>query len=229
MNRFIRTFGLRIAVGVVLAIAVYGALTAWLPWQREQLALRKIEAFGRRVIVHSKYCGPTWIPQMVREFVPFFDRVGGIRVLDQDGRVETPDFVADLTLLRGLDQLELWRLQISDDDMAELAGLTNVYHVNFTNSVFTDGAMRHLNGIPRILSLVLCGTPLTDSGLAQLKNKVSLQFINLEHTRITDLGLEHLKELPKLQHLMLRGTRTTIEGRDQLRKALPDCMIVPSP
>ncbi len=46
---------------------------------------------------------------------------------------------------------------------------------------------------------------------------------------MTDAGLIHLRGLTRLDYLDLADTQTTEAGRASLRRALPDCWILPEP
>ena len=68
--------GVLLAVALVLAVIAVG-LSVWLPYQREQVAIREIERLGGTVF--PKLGGPTWLRDLVGdEWMVGFDRVLGV-------------------------------------------------------------------------------------------------------------------------------------------------------
>jgi hypothetical protein len=49
--------------------------------------------------------------------------------------------------------------------------------------------------------------------------------LDLTGTQVTDAGMQHLKRLPKLRQLTIGKTRVTATGLEDLRQALPNCVI----
>ncbi len=84
-----------------------------------------------------------------------------------------------------------------------------------------------LGSLDKLQYLYLCNTQVTDADLEHLKGLTNLRYLNLTNTQITDAGLEHLKGLSNLENLELDDTQVTAEKRAKLRKALPNCEILP--
>ncbi len=92
--------------------------------------------------------------------------------------------VPSLRCLEGLTRLKkliLWGT-ISDRDLADLKGLTNVEWLDLA-----------LNGDPEI----------TDAGLSQLRSLVNLKAISVHSTNVTSEGLVTVRDMTRLQHLNL--------------------------
>jgi hypothetical protein len=109
------------------------------------------------------------------------------------------------TLLKdvaNLQELDLGGVQLTDADLAQLAGLTNL----------------------RVLHLEK--TPTTDAMVAQLKGLKNLSYLNLYGTQITDAGLPQLKELANLKSLYVFETKVTDAGITALKEALPNVRVV---
>jgi len=67
----------------------------------------------------------------------------------------------------------------------------------------------------------------TDEVLAEkVKGLTKLEWLYLMNTKVTDAGLVHLKGLTNLEELYLMNTKVTDAGVQELRKALPDCLII---
>ncbi|HJT33252.1 MAG TPA: hypothetical protein VJ783_14505 [Pirellulales bacterium] len=56
-----------------------------------------------------------------------------------------------------------------------------------------------------------------------------LEELYLAYDTVTDAGLAHLKDLDRLMVLDVRRTRVTETGVNELRKRLPNCMILTEP
>jgi len=194
--RFIRRHFVRIGIGAVLVVAVYGVISIYATFQREQRIAKEIRVHGGKV--EFQYRGPNWIPQSMRDRTILFSRVTF---------------------------LDLRNTQITDAGLGHLKELTSLVFLELTNSQFNDAKLKHLKGLTNLTILLLDSTQVTDAGLKHLKGLTNLVFLDLVDTQVTDAGLEHLKGLTKLEELKLHGTRTTEEGVEMLREALPDCKI----
>jgi len=193
--RFIRRYFVRIVIGAVLVVAVYGALLVMVEYQtyqREQRIATEIQAYGG--YVQFVYAGPDWIPQSMRDRTALFSRVMVISLTNTAG-------LEHLKELTDLGILSLDGIQVTDSDLEHLKGLTNLY------------------------DLRLDATQVTDAGLEHLKGLTNLYVLTLGGMQVTDNGLVHLKGLTNLVLLEIGGTQVTPEGRAMLRKALPNCVI----
>ena len=77
-----------------------------------------------------------------------------------------------------------------------------------------------------VVEVNLMNTQITDAGLVHLKELTELQTLFLGDTQITDAKLVRLKGLNNLQELYLTGTKVTDAGVADLKKALPNCLII---
>ena len=196
--QFLRRYFVRIVIGSVLAVAVYGLLTVWMPYQREQRIAREIRLQGGDVAIRN--FGPNWMPQSVKGRLPCFYRIWDVRFPVQ---VESTKLLSELGLLTSLKVLRLDHTQVTDTGLGQLKGLTSLELLDLGN------------------------TQVTDAGLEDLKGLTGLEGLDLSCTQVTDAGLEHLKGLPSLKWLRLGNTQVAAEGRSMLRKALPGCRIFP--
>jgi hypothetical protein len=91
----------------------------------------------------------------------------------------------------------------------------------------TDSGMAHIEAFSSLESLALASDRITDAGLGHLGNLRSLSYLDLDGcAAVTDAGLRYLKNIPKLKYLLLRRTSTTEECIQQLRRAMPKCLIL---
>ena len=163
--QFLRRHFVRIVIGAVLAVAVSGLLSVWMPYQRDQRIAREIEAHGGQVVF--RYAGPDWIPNSVRDRVTLFSRVRQV----------------DLCF------------HPPEKFFSEMGSLTNLIDLNLNNTQVTDADLEHLKGLTNLVVLRLNNTHVTGRGLEQLKGLTNLKGLVLDNTQVTDAGLEHLKEL----------------------------------
>ncbi len=99
------------------------------------------------------------------------------------------------TLLKdvaNLQQLDLAGVQLTDADLAQIAGLTNVRVLHLEKTPTTDAMLAHLKGLKNLTYLNLYGTQVTDAGLPRLAALARLEWLSLSGTRVTGAGLAAL-------------------------------------
>ncbi len=106
------------------------------------------------------------------------------------------------TLLRdiaNLYELNLATVKISDADLANIAGLTQLHVLHLEHTPIHDAALAHLKRLSNLTYLNLFDTAITDAGLQQLQGLTNLKNIYLFETKVTDAGVADLQTaLPKL-------------------------------
>jgi len=113
-----------------------------------------------------------------------------------------PVNLADLTpIAKNVLALDLSRTRLKDDDLAPLAGMTNLVRLDLKRNTITDAGLVHLKGL------------------------VDLESLNLFDTQVADAGLIHLTGLKKLQKIFLFNTKVTAAGADRLRAAVPGVVV----
>jgi hypothetical protein len=107
------------------------------------------------------------------------------------------------TLLKdvmNLQELDLAGVQLTDPDLAQLAGLTNLRVLHLEKTPTTDAMLAHLKGLKNLTYLNLYGTQITDVGLPQLKDLSNLKSLYVFETKVTDAGIASLNQtLPNLR------------------------------
>ncbi len=73
--------------------------------------------------------------------------------------------------------------QFTDNDLAGLAGLTQLDDLNLDNCPVTDAGLAHLAELTSLRSLSLTNTRITDDGLKQLAGMHNLEFFRADHGR----------------------------------------------
>lgn len=114
---------------------------------------------------------------------------------------KTAEAVALLKDIPSLVDLNLAKLNLKDDDLKNIAELTNLQRLHLENN------------------------PITDAGLAHIKGLINLEYLNLYNTQVGDESLGHLKGLTNLMALYLWQTKITDEAGEKLTAALPDTLI----
>lgn len=128
----------------------------------------------------------------------------------------------DFSSLRALWPDGVWRMiahnqRITDDQLAHIAGLTSLVHLDLANTSITDKGLEHLTGLRNLNHLELSRTRVTDAGLIHISRITSIEALTLYGTGVTDLGLSYLPSLQKLDYLDLRGTEIRGPGLTSLR------------
>ena len=75
--------------------------------------------------------------------------------------------------------------------------------LNLSGTQVTDSELEDLKGLTNLVELGLSNTQVSDAGLEHLKGITSLESLDLKSTQVTDAGLKHLKGLTKLRMLGL--------------------------
>ena len=248
-RRTLRTrFTLR---GLLLLTAIAGVLMAFLAdyvkkSEQQQTAVAELRKIGAKV----KYSDPPSWP-----FVGLIERKFGI------------DFVANatfvsfiyrtvslrelklLTDLRQLQGLDLFRAQIDDDGLAQLANLSELAFLDLRHTQITDEGLQHLRHLHRLDTLHLANCQITGPGLTSLQRlsglvTLDLAFtsiqdehlapigrlktlvdLNLNNTDLTEKALRHLQPLHELRQLKLYGVKISPQKLRAFVEKHPDCNI----
>jgi hypothetical protein len=191
---------LRLSVAILFCLGAISACTAWLlvwlPFSREQRAIRVIQDRGGRIeFMHER--GPDWLRRLGKQF-QVLDRV---RSVNWNGSTSENGFVA------------------SDVDLKQIEDLVEVEDLNLAGTAVTDSGLATLCGLRKLKSLIISETAIGDDGLEHLARIESLELLNLDNTHVADAGLAHLRRLAGLHYLHLSGTRVGDTGMMHLRNA----------
>jgi hypothetical protein len=116
--------------------------------------------------------------------------------------------------------VDLSRTQVTDDDLAALAGL-RVQSLNLSRTKITAVGIAHVSMLPELDKLTLNLTELRGPELAELAVAKSLRNLYLIGTPLTDDDTKVLGNLDQLTTLVLWRTRLTPAGIKRLRRELP--------
>ena len=140
----------------------------------------------------------------------------GCEPRDQNLRaVDKKDFFDALEASQTGDYKEiyLWEKQIDDDDIRQLAALTELHSLAIPHAKnVTSASMGIIAMIPGLQNLDLAGTSIDNEGLIPLRNHPTLTRLVLNETRVSDEGLATVATIPNLNTLELYRCFITDEG-----------------
>jgi hypothetical protein len=143
-----------------------------------------------------------------------------------EARIENDADLEHLTNLTQLKRMFLDSTHVTDVGLVNLKDMTRLNVLYLGHTRVTDAGLANLKGLSQLRELWLNNTSVTDAGLEHVTALTHLKALSLVNTQVTDAGLQRLKGLKQLQWLWLGGTRVTYEGLDDLRLALPGCMVL---
>lgn len=120
--------------------------------------------------------------------------------------------------LKNLNRLELDEIQISGQDIVDLAQLRKLETLGLSKSGVDDDAARHFVALKSLTSLTLNQTAITDAGVAHLKAMTWLKSLGLSRNALTDRAVNDLLALQDLEYLGLAATKITDVGFEKLGK-----------
>jgi len=134
------------------------------------------------------------------EAIRFVEQLGGV-ILRNDQKPGKPVMEVGLT---GAD--------LTDDGVAELAGLKALTSLRIGATGITDEGLKHLAGMTALTELNIGETRITDAGLKHLAPLTALTRLDVRRTRVKDSGLNSIGELKNLTALVLTATEITDDG-----------------
>ncbi|SRR6266478_79658 len=136
-----------------IVVATLG-VSAWWPYFREQVIIRRVEALGGRVEIGS--VAPRWLRKHLDTkrfpFMKVFDRVWFV---DLDGT------------------------SVDDSDLPCLSGLADGFGLSVRGTRITDAGLAHLDRIPNLGAVFLTGTAVTDTGMDRVSSRLSVERLPL--------------------------------------------------
>jgi len=131
-----------------------------------------------------------------------------------------------ITFFPEVAELDLTGTDIQNSGLAPLRNLSQLRSVKLKGTKITSEGLRLLSQIPTLILVDASNTAVTDEALLDAHQWVNLQYLSLNNTAVSDLGLEHLASLQNLKGLSVINTAVTEAGVLNLKKALPNCLIV---
>lgn len=121
--------------------------------------------------------------------------------------------LAQVAQLDQIVAIELFDKDVSDEDLAGLAGMKQLKFLELShNPRLTDAGIATLSGLENLRVLDLTSTSVTGAGLRDRADMVSLYQLNLTDCPVTDESLAAIPHFPKLEELLIGGTEVTDKG-----------------
>ena len=134
---------------------------------------------------------------------------------------------ANLRHLKELPSLRTLGILGTDvSDLSHVGMLENLVVLRAGWTKMDNQGLEQLSRLANLEELWLQGTKINDEGLVHLKGLTSLKTLFLSDSNISDEGLKHLRDLKNLKHVDIGGTRVTDKAAGELKRSLPNCMIV---
>jgi hypothetical protein len=138
----------------------------------------------------------------------FFEHLGHITTLESLNIISTKfsdEWMPNIAKLTNLKALRFTNNgKLTDAGMEQLAGLKNLETFNFVGTAITGRAYAKFDGFTKLTKVSHRGSSIDDEGLKQLCNHLpNLESISLAHAHFTDAGAPALAKLTKLKSLEL--------------------------
>ncbi len=143
-----------------------------------------------------------------------------------------PKVFAALKDVTNLQELDLAGVQLTDADLAQIAGLKNLRVLHLEKTPLTDAGLAHVKGLTNLTYLNLYATAVTDAGLPQLNSLTNLKSLYVFETKVTDAGIAALKQaLPKLN--VVKGLSAEdiakLNAKAEEKKPVAVAVVAPKP
>jgi Leucine-rich repeat (LRR) protein len=153
--------------------------------------------------------------------LPYLAGLTNLKELNLGENLITDDGLRHLLGLVNLESLDLegtaLPFKVKGPGLAQLAGLKKLNTLRLSNLDLDDEAMVYLKGLTSLNDLDLSLTKVLGPGLAQLKDLPNLKRLNLGFTHINDAGLAGIEGLVNLEELSLPSTNVVGEGLQHLK------------
>lgn len=124
--------------------------------------------------------------------------------------------VADLCTQKGLVQLNLQGVDLTDDGLKHISSLSELRKLSLSDTLVTPKGLSVLRNLPRLEILSLSRIPLGERVNEPLQPLKNLYSLDLTGTQLTDKAVMNLPAFPKLRTLILRRNNLTDRCIDSL-------------
>jgi hypothetical protein len=144
----------------------------------------------------------------------FFEHVGHITTLESLNIISTrfnDDLMPNIATLTNLKALRFTNNgKLTDAGMEQLAGLKNLEVFSFVGTAITGKAYAKFEGFTKLVMVSHRGSSINDDGLKELCDHLpNLESLSLAHAKFTDAGATNLAKLTKLKGLELGTPNAT--------------------
>lgn len=123
-------------------------------------------------------------------------------------------------------EIDLTGTDIHDDSLSSLSRLPNLRAVKLKGTQISPDGLQSLTGLSELILIDASNTAVADESLLLASQWSSLRYLSLNDTAVTDSGLRNLATLRNLKGLSLINTSVTESGVNELKRSLPECVIV---
>ncbi|MEJ5312502.1 MAG: hypothetical protein WHX52_22275 [Anaerolineae bacterium] len=138
--------------------------------------------------------------------------------------------LAQLTVLRHLENLTIDSCPITDDGVRKIAQLRTVRYLIFAGPVnITDASFNYLGTMRSLETLAICDFPpkITGRNVEKLRDLPNLAVLDLACClKVSDQAIEGLTQLKQLKNLDIRCTSISEPGVRRLERGLPNTIIL---
>ena len=185
LNRFVRSYAVRITIGLLL-IAGVQIYVLW-PTARIRLLERRIADQVRSLGGKAGfvYRGPEWL-RPYRRYLPHYFRIESISL--HSDHVPPPFFV-ELKSLPCLEVLDFHDLEISDIDLVHVAEIRTLEWISLAKTKITDDGLEHLKPLTKnrnFLQLDLTDTNVTAEGRKAIKRELGCVVLPIETPQVVE-------------------------------------------
>lgn len=147
------------------------------------------------------------------------DAAGNVTGVNLRGRWVTETDMAALAQLPHLTHLDLSLTRVTDQGMQQLRNAPGIVELNlYYAELVTDEGMSALKGWKKLKRLNARGAKISDTTLEHVSGIASLEYIDVGNALVTDVGLERLVNLPNLKGLSFGGNEMGDAGLQALRQ-----------
>ena len=153
----------------------------------------------------------------------FFEHLGHITTLESLNVISTKfndEWMPNIAKLTNLKTLRFTNNgKLTDAGMEQLAGLKNLELFNFVGTQITGKAYAKFSGFTKLVKVSHRGSSIDDAGLMELCDHLpNLESISLAHAKFTDAGAIHFEKLTKLKGLEVGAHNATPKALLHLAK-----------
>lgn len=159
----------------------------------------------------------------------------------------TSDYLAPLSGLSRLEELDLWESSLADDDMravvalrslerltvgvtrltpkglARVGDLTNLTELNIAGLPVDTNAIQQIGKLNKLVVLLTGGCQIPDADLVHLTGLQRLEILGLiDNFKVTDKAMVHLGKLKNLKTIRVKGSKLTDQA---VKRVLPNCEV----
>ncbi len=131
-----------------------------------------------------------------------------------------------VSTLPSVTEIDLTGTDIHDESLTALAQLASLKAIKVKGTQISSTGLLSLSGLSQLILIDASNTAVSDEALSAASGWSSLRYLSLNDTAVSDAGLRHLATLRNLKGLSLINTVVTEDGISQLKRHLPDCVIV---